>query len=194
MEQVPKTLNSSLVKAIGELTNPIKSAINPHFKSEYATLEEITKHIRPILAKYNLALLCEAVYDNDSAGVKCKIIHADGEILETEPFLLPVDRKNAQAVGSAITYARRYMICALLNIAGDKDDDGNKAAETPPVQKVTEQQKQQWIETAEGDLDLIKRVLNDSKYKSSNDVPIDEFETINDLIQLEVNGLKSMAQ
>ncbi len=184
------TLISAMVAAMGELTNPPKNAKNPHFKSKYATLEDIIKHTRPVLAKYDLAISMPAVYEEGGAGVRTIIWHgASNTKEEYDSFILPVDRKNAQAVGSALTYARRYMLCSILNIAGDEDDDGNAATQAEPKpnkEMMTEAQKKELAQAAKNDFDLIKRVLKENGYESSNHVPKDSFESLRTLIELEV--------
>ena len=67
--------------------------------------------------------------DHGHPALLYRLAHATtGEVLEgVMPLLL--DKQNAQGLGSAITYARRYSLCAVLNIVADEDDDGQKASQ-----------------------------------------------------------------
>lgn len=123
------TLNAALVSALGELRNVAKNAVNPHFKSKFATLDSILDATRPILAKYGLALSQEPCFEDGMAGVVTRIIHTSGESRESK-LLLPMRDQSAQGAGSAITYARRYAAAAVLGIASEDDDDG-QVASTP---------------------------------------------------------------
>jgi hypothetical protein len=123
------TLNAALVKALGELRNVAKNAVNPHFKSKFATLDSILDATRPILAKHGLALSQEPVFEDGMAGVVTRIIHTSGESRESK-LLLPMRDQSAQGAGSAITYARRYSAAAVLGIASEDDEDG-QVASTP---------------------------------------------------------------
>ena len=59
------------------------------------------------------------------------ILHKSGEYM-SETLSMPVGKNDAHGIGSAITYARRYGMSALLNLAAD-DDDGNAAVAKPTV-------------------------------------------------------------
>ena len=123
------TLNAALVAALGELRNVAKNAVNPHFKSKFATLDSILDATRPILAKHGLALSQEPVFEDGMAGVVTRIIHTSGESRESK-LVLPMRDQSAQGAGSAITYARRYSAAAVLGIASEEDEDG-QVASTP---------------------------------------------------------------
>lgn len=109
---------------------PEKSAVNPHFKSNYVTLDSVVDTINKLAPKHGLTYTQMAVTDETGAGVITMIMHSSGEYIEFPPFILPVDRKSAQGVGSSITYARRYSLSAAFGIASDVDDDGNHATAT----------------------------------------------------------------
>jgi ERF superfamily len=74
---------------------------------------------------------------HQSIIVTTMLIHESGEFLESEPLILPAHQArrgggkefNAQGAGSAITYARRYSLSAMLGIASESDDDGNGASQ-----------------------------------------------------------------
>jgi hypothetical protein len=127
-----KTLAAALVAALGEMTNPQFDAVNPAFKARYATLANILSTIRPVLAKNGLAITQTVdPYQVEGAAtwkvtVTTKILHTTGETMESA-ITLPASKADAQGIASAITYARRYALSAICNIAGDDDDDGNTA-------------------------------------------------------------------
>lgn len=140
MEQIvnpKKELYSAFVKASNELKNPKNSMDNPYYKSKYVPLSDIIDSIKPILAKHGLAILqvpyvqYEIIGNRENAVVKVttSIIHENGETLEFPPLMLKAGGNSPQAIGSAITYGRRYSLAAVFGIAGkEEDDDGNIAA------------------------------------------------------------------
>ena len=133
----------ALVKAQGELKHALKDSTNPHFKSKYADLGSVWAAVKPALMKHELAALqdCGALENHVSVGTR--IIHSSGQWLAFDPVIIPLSKKDAQGVGSALTYARRYSLSAALGVVADEDDDGNAAsngngkadaqAEPPPV-------------------------------------------------------------
>jgi len=128
-------LNASFVKALGELKNVAKNAVNPHFRNRYASLDAILDDVRPVLASHNLAISQEPLFEDGKAGVVTRIIHASGGVREST-LLLPLKDQTAQGVGSALTYAKRYAISSILGITADDDDDGEIASK-PIAQKPT---------------------------------------------------------
>jgi len=116
--------SEALVNAIGELSNVAKTAANPYFKSKYAPLDAIIDATRPILLKHGLAISQTPIFMNGTAGVETTILHRGGHSTTTT-LLLPLKDQSPQGVGSAITYARRYALAAVLGIASEDDDDGN---------------------------------------------------------------------
>jgi len=119
-----KKLCEALVKAVGELSNVAKTAANPYFKSKYAPLDAIIDATRPVLAKHGLAVIQEPLFMEGTAGVDTTIVHKEGGS-KSSTLLLPLKDQSPQGVGSAITYARRYSLAAVLGIASEDDDDGN---------------------------------------------------------------------
>ena len=65
--------------------------------------------------------------------------HSSGQWVDSS-YVMPVSKLDAQAVGSAITYARRYALAAMVGVAPE-DDDGNNAAKNPPKPQSKSQPK-----------------------------------------------------
>jgi len=125
METTPQQeYAQALVAVIGELQNVAKTASNPYFKSKYAPLDAIVDATRPVLAKHGLAIQQTPLFLEGAAGVDTTILHKSGHSTTTT-LLLPLKDQSPQGVGSAITYARRYALAAVLGLATEDDDDGN---------------------------------------------------------------------
>ncbi len=121
-------LAKALAAAQAEMKPAVKDSTNPHFKSNYADLEAVNEAAR-VLAKHGIAIMC--VPDGWSESricIRAMLVHASGESMEGRLEMPVAQPNNPQAVGSAMTYARRYAIAALANIA-TSDDDGNAAAD-----------------------------------------------------------------
>ena len=106
-----------------------KDAKNPFFKSKYASLPNILEAIREPLEKSGVVV---SQFPSGVNGLSTILIHSEsGEWME-DTYTMPVAKQNdPQAVGSAITYARRYALAASLGLNVDEDDDGNAAAQKP---------------------------------------------------------------
>lgn len=118
-------IRKALVKALAELENPPLDATNPHFRSRYVSLAGLIGHVKPVLVKHGLTVLQPLV----ETGVLTVILHESGEELVYGPVVLPMVKADPQAAGSAITYARRYALAAVLGICGEEDDDANAASQ-----------------------------------------------------------------
>ena len=120
-----KELVTALSSFQGQLTAVKKDAINPFFKSRYATLDTIWDTIRKPLAENGLSIS----QTMDILGIEppfsvleTTLYHTSGEWINGRLILNPV-KDDPQGLGSAITYARRYSLCAMLGVVADEDDD-----------------------------------------------------------------------
>lgn len=125
-------LGEALAKAQGEMGPAAKDSTNPHFKSRYADLAAIREAIRKPLATNGLCFFQRVSSTKDGVTVETTLLHSSGEFVRDSCWL-PVQQQTPQAFGSAITYARRYSLSALVGVVADDDDDGNTAsiARTP---------------------------------------------------------------
>ncbi|MCM1337742.1 MAG: ERF family protein [Candidatus Amulumruptor caecigallinarius] len=107
----------------GEVEQPQLNKENPYFKSRYVDLSGVLKAAQPILAKNGLCV-AQIISGGDLITL---LSHKSGQWLKS---ICPIGNyKNQQERGSAITYTKRYAICAILGIAADTDDDGNSASD-----------------------------------------------------------------
>lgn len=126
-------LASALSKAQGAVENATKNAQNPHLKNKYADLAAVLAESREPLTNAGLAVVTLPSGHMAEGGVEfvSKLIHASGQWLSTT-FVMPLQKRDAQGLGSALTYARRYALSAWLGIA-QEDDDGNAASKPAPA-------------------------------------------------------------
>ena len=118
-------LAKALAAANGHIKNPNLDAVNPHFKSRYASLGAIINAVRAPLAAQGISAVQTVSNDGGSVGVTTTLLHSSGEwMAETIWSALP-DRATVQQLGSSITYLRRYSLAAITGIVGEEDDDGN---------------------------------------------------------------------
>ena len=116
-------ISPALVKAINAIEGVKKGADNPFFKSKYANLESVIEAAHGALEANGLAVMQgPGPMDGNCITLTTRLIHESGEWVETD-FSLPAGKMDPQAAGSAITYARRYSLMAMLNMPA-VDDDG----------------------------------------------------------------------
>jgi len=120
------SIHASFIAAQAEFGAAVKGAVNPHFKSRYADLSAVLEAVLPALNKHGLGLLYR-VHDCD-VGVRLEavVIHTSGEELSSGILHLPVAKNDSQAVGSALSYGKRYLATGLFALQ-TADDDGNAA-------------------------------------------------------------------
>lgn len=131
--EISKALNTFRIA----VKQPVKSASNPFFKSKYVALEGVVDAIDSALKDTGLSYVQEATSEGNQVSVTTLLLHESGEWIELTPLTLPVAKNDAQAFGSAETYARRYSLSAAFGITSDLDDDGNAASSNPPAQQPT---------------------------------------------------------
>lgn len=121
-----------------QLVQPTKDAKNPFFKSNYVTLDGVVKAIDDGIKETGLSYIQEATSEGASVKVATHIFHESGQFISLDPLILPTSKNDAQAFGSAVTYAKRYALASAFGVTSDIDDDGNKAVENMP-KRITKQ-------------------------------------------------------
>ena len=123
-------LAEALAKAQGAMRPANRDHENPFFHSKYADLTSIWESIRKPLSENGLAIT-QSITETQAAflTVETLLLHASGEFI-TSLMTVPTGKGDIQALGSAISYARRYALSALIGAVSDEDDDGQAASKT----------------------------------------------------------------
>lgn len=161
----------ALHAAQGLMTGVVKDAKNPHFRNNYATLEAVVEAARPGLQANGLSVTqAPAGIVDGSLAITTMLLHSSGQWLRSTLHVPLGQKRDAQAVGSAISYGRRYALMAVLGLPS-VDDDGQAASALAPRQEQPQQpaersrvsaEGREWVaeigrcETA-GDIDALKR-------------------------------------
>lgn len=96
-----------------------------NYSYTYADLAQITRQLMPILGALGLSFIAKPTTVDSRFVLAYKLLHISGGSEEGE-YPLPVSG-TPQSIGAAITYARRYCLCAVTGIAPEDDDDGAAA-------------------------------------------------------------------
>ena len=126
---------AALALAQSDMTGAKKGNRNPHFGQKYADLASVMQATVPALNKHGISLLQFPSFDLETklVSVETRLLHKSGEWVAGTCSALPRDHKNVQAVGSTITYLKRYGLQSMTGCPSE-DDDGN-AASPPPRQR-----------------------------------------------------------
>lgn len=149
---------------------------NGEVQSTYALWEDISEAITPLLSGHGFSLNFRTRTEDGSVIVRAVLSHKSGHREETE-LPLPSDQsgsKNAvQAVGSSVSYGKRYTAGALLNLTSRGEDDDGRAGGAMGC--ITHQLWQE-LETAADDAGADKKKLaNYLGIPSLRDLPMDRF-------------------
>lgn len=123
-------LAEALAKAQGAIEGAKKDSQNPFFKSSYADLASVWDACRKPLSDNGLAVVqIPLVGMGEDVLLQTVIAHSSGEWISGVMSMKPT-KTDPQAIGSTLTYLRRYCLSAFAGIAPE-DDDGNAASEKP---------------------------------------------------------------
>jgi len=138
-ELVPQIGGLSHSSTIGQLAGALaeahkkfkplkKETVNPFYKSKYADLAAVIEATDEALSANGLAIIQPpTMASGSSVTVTTMLVHSSGEWIRAD-LSMPTDKANAQGIGSAMTYARRYAYQAFVSVAAEMDDDGNAAS------------------------------------------------------------------
>lgn len=189
--------NTAMAAAQAEMVPVARDAKNAHTKSTYARIEAIAKAITPIRSKHGFSSSF-GTKPSEKEGeiyVTCQLAHNGGHS-KYEEIPVPLDLTGAkgttnknpiQALGSSLTYGRRYLTLLMFDIATE-DDDGNAAGGTEPISDEQLHTLSDKIEQVGADIQAFCKYLNVDALK---ELTTDRFEYA--MRELEIYGQKKKA-
>lgn len=187
-------LAAALAKAQGQIEGAKKSSSNPFFKSKYADLAECWNTCREALTANGISVIQmpEEINENGRLNITTMLAHSSGQYISST-LTMTVTKLDPQAIGSAITYGRRYALAAMVGLA-QEDDDGETAMARPKDKKSAESPinitsvsengavrfingVQCQIQDRNGDwhdieflkIEVLEKLLNDDKYVNAHE-------------------------
>jgi hypothetical protein len=158
VDKATPELFAALAKAQAEVENATKGSTNPHFKSKYADLAEVLNTVRPTFAKHGLSLLQSTAFEGSLVSVTTVIAHEGGGHVSSVASCVPA-KSDAQGIGSAKTYLRRYGLAAMTGVA-QEDDDGTGASHNREPVPLTEARKSSAQAKRDGDWEALKQEVD----------------------------------
>lgn len=122
-----KNIVPALLKAQKLMGGAKKGASNPYFKSKYADLGAVLEACKELLNDHGVVIM----QPHSQHTVETVLWHESGEFISSETPVVCAKQNDPQALGSAITYARRYGLQSLLSMPAE-DDDGESAMARQP--------------------------------------------------------------
>lgn len=127
-------LAAALAAAQGEMRDAAKNKVNPHFRSKYADLASIWEACRGPLSRHGLSVVQAPGLVGEDLCLHTLILHQSGQWVRGVYPIRPI-KPDPQGVGSAISYARRYALAAMVGVCADEDDDGEAATHRAPARE-----------------------------------------------------------
>lgn len=110
-------------------TAKVKTKSGQDYTYDYADLTVITQIALPLLTAHGFVWTAAPTVTEAGFVLRYQLAHIGGDAVGGDYPLPDPSRSSPQEIGSALTYARRYALCAVTGIApGGEDDDGKAAA------------------------------------------------------------------
>lgn len=127
--KIEASLASAMAAAFGEIEAATKGKDGQvgQQKYKYADIGAVIDAIKPALIAHGLFFTQRPQPSENGITVETVLHHTGGEEMSLGALFVPADKNNAQAFGSALTYARRYALVTAFGVPVE-DDDGNAAS------------------------------------------------------------------
>ena len=116
-------------------TAKVATKSGPGYSFEYADLADVSARVLPVLGRHGLAWMTRPTMSDGAFNLVYELRHESGETVEGV-YPLPPGNTPAQQLGGAITYARRYALCAVTGVAPGGDEHDAPAPGRPPAPEV----------------------------------------------------------
>lgn len=165
---------AALAKAQAEMCNPTFDSQNPHFRNRFASLAAVRNAVVPALARNGICLTQDVVVTESGVACTTTLMHGSGQRLVFGPLVLPASKADAQGVGSAATYARRYSMMAVAAVVGDDDDDAEAAVTSHQPNGHAKPSKPKVKEYAQRFADAVQSGIDHAVYEIHTEIVSDE--------------------
>lgn len=126
------TPSQALVLAVAGCANARALRVNPHFRSRYFALSDLLEIVKPTFAKYGLAIIQIPSTEDGRISISAQVFHTSGHSWDFKSVGIKSEGLTLQALGSAMSYLKRYQLATLCGVAADlEDDDGNSGSKQP---------------------------------------------------------------
>lgn len=150
MKEISKALmqfQAEMPKIEKNKSTKVKLKSGSEYKFDYADLDEIISKCYPVLTRFGLSISQTLGYVIVQAEMNSELFetiitslhHVSGEVIKSEKIVpktkniyednrltaVNIDFDKAQEYGSYLTFLRRYMLCAIIGVVADSDEDGN---------------------------------------------------------------------
>lgn len=156
---------ATLIEALSQLQGRLpkihrgQKATVGAYSYSYAGLDTVTEALLPLLSELGLAWTCRPTVIAGSFVLAYQLVHESGEHIAGE-YPLPTGGAP-QAIGSAISYGRRYCLAAVTGAVTTDDDDGQAAGERPAATRPARARR-----AAVGTQDEAQRAVTEGQLKA----------------------------
>lgn len=165
-------LFAALAKAQAVMGKALKDKQNPFYKSKYADLASVVDISRGPLTDNGLCVTQPPIKGEFGETLRTILGHSSGQWLASEIVLKPT-KTDPQALGSYITFMRRYAYASIVGVVTKEDDDGEAA-----MDRVTEAQVKAIKIEMKDDKDLEREIYNYYKIQKIEELPAKEYPSI----------------
>lgn len=140
-----ENVHAAFVAACRDIGSGVgKDSQNPHFRSDYASLEAVMRAIKPALDEHGLAVHGSVEWVDGMAFYRQAIIHESGSVMTGSIPVYSTKTGGPQGFGAGVTYSRRFLTMAQFGLAPE-DDDGETAqgrnSTHKPTDRATDQER-----------------------------------------------------
>jgi len=182
-------LFAALAIAQGEIQAAIADKTNEHFHFSYADLDACWNACRKPLSDNELAIIqIPSVGESGAVNMETILGHSSGQSISSIYSMHP-DKGGPQALGSCMTYLRRYMLCAMVGISQEDDDANMATADPDEYTRISKPQVDEILVLAENlfgksaDTVVERMLAKVFELSSVKDIPTDLFDQAKTLLE-----------
>jgi hypothetical protein len=193
-------LFAALAVAQGQITAAVADKQNTHFNFSYADLDACWDACRKPLSDNELSIIqIPSPGEDGTVHMRTILGHSSGQFIDSNYTMLP-DKSGPQALGSCMTYLRRYMLCAMVGISQEDDDANMATADPDEYTRISKTQVDDILVLADNlfkksaDAVVERMLAKVFELTSVKDIPADLFEQAKTLLENQSKREKSAAK